>query len=167
MPSFCLSREVFSEILDLHKPSAPTHWAGVECNGWATPFFCEAEDPWPRVARLRARRHTADLHEAEAQLQHRAHHLRVLVEASAEADLRAARGDERGLSGSLAARSVATVGCRTGLGKSRPHAFVRRLAPSDAAACWGSRPAWASWMVSLWASSGSSQLKTPTSASAT
>src|SRR3546814_14802180 len=52
----------------------------------------QAEDARARIARLRARRHRADLDEAEAEAQHGGHDLRVLVEAGGEAE-RIAEGE--------------------------------------------------------------------------
>ena len=46
----------------------------------------EAEQARPRIARLRLRRHAADLDEAEAEPEQRVHHLGILVEARRESD---------------------------------------------------------------------------------
>ena len=58
----------------------------------------EPEEPRPRIAGLRQRRHRADLDEAETEAEHRVRHRAVLVEAGGEPD-RVGEGEAERLDG--------------------------------------------------------------------
>ena len=84
----------------------------------------EAEQPRPRIAALRLRRHRADLDKAEAEPQQRVRHLGVLVEARGHAD-RIGEIEAEG-----AHRELAVVGAQFGRRQEFQAGMARRCASS-------------------------------------